>query len=301
MKTLNKLVQIGKLKVPDFKMDHFQIQILKNLYLEFFLENSRAIIKPNLQIMTTGKATPGELDDLTMIINEHADIIEKIKKYLIYDLSLYSALLETNSYYLSLNNYLLISRFLKRESDEDSFEIKLYTIQESELPHNFSDKLYIGRDILSIKTFNRQHFSLKFKTDSFNEQMEKMKARIIEQVSINEGKDLDQEYLQDITDTLKEFTDAAESIMREFPSDLTSKEVETSTLIEVNRRFRDIKHILIELEVSLNELENKMFQKELMHPVRYVTKFKKDVTNAINFIMYKVNGRISDYVNDIHI
>ena len=37
------------------------------------------------------------------------------------------------------------------------------------------------------------------------------------------------------------------------------------------------------------------------HPrgARYVTTMRKDVTNAINFIMCKVNGRISNIANRI--
>jgi hypothetical protein len=34
---------------------------------------------------------------------------------------------------------------------------------------------------------------------------------------------------------------------------------------------------------------------------RYVTKLRKDLTNGVNYVMMKVNGRISDAVNGIHI
>jgi hypothetical protein len=37
------------------------------------------------------------------------------------------------------------------------------------------------------------------------------------------------------------------------------------------------------------------------HAARYVTKLRKDLTNDINYIMVKVNGRISDAVNGIHV
>ena len=37
------------------------------------------------------------------------------------------------------------------------------------------------------------------------------------------------------------------------------------------------------------------------HAARYVTKMRKDLTNDINYIMVKVNGRISDSINAIRL
>lgn len=37
------------------------------------------------------------------------------------------------------------------------------------------------------------------------------------------------------------------------------------------------------------------------HAARYVTKLRKDLVNDINYVMLKVNGRINDAVNGIHI
>jgi len=34
---------------------------------------------------------------------------------------------------------------------------------------------------------------------------------------------------------------------------------------------------------------------------RYATKLRKDLANDVNYILLKVNGRISDAVNGIHI
>jgi hypothetical protein len=41
--------------------------------------------------------------------------------------------------------------------------------------------------------------------------------------------------------------------------------------------------------------------REGSHAARYVTKLRKDLTNDINYIMVKVNGRISDAVNGIRV
>jgi hypothetical protein len=68
----------------------------------------------------------------------------------------------------------------------------------------------------------------------------------------------------------------------------------------MNSRFRELKHLLIEADDVLRETEERLFE-SAPHAARYVTKFRKDVTNDVNYIMLKVNGRISDAVNGIRI
>ena len=301
MKSLEKIIAFEMIKVPDFTMDHFQAEIRDNLHLEFFFEKGRVIITPELDYMIIGDATDQDIHDISNILAAHSGVIEKIKSYLMYNLRGYSALLETNSYYITLNNHLLISRFLMLDDESHHFEIKLYTINRVELPGNYKDKIYLGRDLLSLRRIHRDYFGLKFIHDSLNEQIKKLKGRIAEFVPGTDRFELEQEYLSDVESLVKEFSESSQKILSQFPADLTSADVETEALVKVNRYFRDLKHILIEVEGALSEIETRMFQKDLNRAVRYVTKFKKDITNDINYIMFKINGRISDYVNDIHI
>jgi hypothetical protein len=37
------------------------------------------------------------------------------------------------------------------------------------------------------------------------------------------------------------------------------------------------------------------------HTARYVTKLRKDLANDVDYLMSKVNGRISDSVNAVHL
>ncbi len=301
MQTLEKLIKLEMLKVPNFDMDFYQLQVFNNLYLEFFLAGSRALITPSYQYITTGEATEQEIENLSFHLSNHQEALEKVKRYLIYDLSIYSSLLETNSFYIALNDYVLIARFVPIEGFEDSFEIKLYTINRSDLPANYKDKLYLGRDVLNLKTTRRKHFGLPFLQRSLPEQMKKVKGRIVQRVSETDRFELEQEYISDAENLVKEFAEMAATIINELPDDLGSEQVEDTTLINANRRYRELKHILIELEQSLSDIEQKMFEKELTGPVRYITKFKKDITNDINYIMLKVNGRITDHLNHIKI
>ena len=58
--------------------------------------------------------------------------------------------------------------------------------------------------------------------------------------------------------------------------------------------------VLIEMDGVLSEMEQELFE-QAKDAARYVTKLRKDVTNDINYIMMKVNGRISDSINAIRL
>ena len=299
VKSLAHIIEFDEIIVPDFEMDHFQTQVLENLYLEFFLENSRILITPEMKFMTTGEVTETENEFVTTVLQEKKETIEKIKSYLLYNLSMYSALLETNSFYVALNDHLLIARFLMLPSKDSAFEVKLYTIAHKDLPANYKDKIYLGRDLILLNEIVKDHLGLKFIKDSLNEQIKKLKKRIIDSVSETDRFELEAEYLNDVESLVKEFTIETSSILDGLPIKM-DKDIDHAKLRNANQGFRNIKHILMELEESLSDIERTMFEKELTHPVRYVIKFKKDITNAINYIMIKVNGRISDFLNGIH-
>jgi len=61
-------------------------------------------------------------------------------------------------------------------------------------------------------------------------------------------------------------------------------------LIEINSQYRDITHFLVELRDEVDEFENLLRYKKETEFVRYVTKFKKDLTNLISYLNIKING-----------
>jgi hypothetical protein len=67
-------------------------------------------------------------------------------------------------------------------------------------------------------------------------------------------------------------------------------------LIDVNAQYRAINHFVIELHDEVGEFENLLRSKERTDFVRYVTKYKKDVTNLISFFNIKVNGLITQRI-----
>ncbi len=301
METLKKIAQIDLMKVPRIHLDGFQQEIRKNIYLEFFLEKCRVLITPDHNYIATGETSTEEEAGLDVILKTHKNLLEKFKDYLQYDLCYYSALLETNSYYLSMNQHLLIARLVTIDDSPDSFLIKLYTISQSDLPENYSDKIYLGRDRISLKTTHRDHFGVKFMRNSLIKQFIRMKERLQKDLPEFEYNELDIEYLSEMEDTIGDFAELAMEVEKKFPVEISSKTLEEEGLIIANSMFRNMKHLLVEMDYSLREIQGKMFSQNFTHAVRYVTKFSKDITNDINYIMFKINGRISDSINRIHI
>jgi hypothetical protein len=303
MDNLKKITAMEMVKLPEFPMDKFQKDILENLYIEFFLSNCRALITPQGEIIATGHPKISEIEDLEVLLSEHSGLLSKVRQNVVYNLSHYSALLETNSYFISLNNNLLIARFVSHPEEEDRFVIKVYTIMKDDLPERYYDKMYLGRDIFSLKTLRRAHFGLKDMRDSLEEQIIKVRERMKAILAGNEElfNDFSNEYLEEIEDTISEFIEQSTALLSAYPEDISSAQMEKSALIEVNQAFRELKHILQDIDVSLRDAETYLFEVDQTHAVRYITKFRKDITNYIYFIMAKVNGRISDSINKIWI
>ena len=301
MQTLEDITRVEMIRVPHFELDSFQKNILDNLYLEFFLEQCRVLVTPDFSYMTPGPASSEELERVEELLASGNETLDKLKWYLLYDLSLYSALLETNSYYIASNGHVLISRFVPVEGEDQRFEVKLYTIAASDLPEQYKDKIYLGRDFFSLKTLRREHFGLKLIRGSIIGQFYKMRDRVNQYTLSEYHSELESEYLKEIEEISGEFAEASEGILSSFPVDISTDSLEKPALIDANQQFRDLKHILIEMEESLREMESRLFELDQTRAVRYVTKFRKDITNYTNYFIIKVNGRISDAVNGIHI
>lgn len=301
MESLRKIAGMDLIKVPKIHLDGFQQEIRKNIYLEFFFKKCRVLITPDYEYLATGETTTEEETALEIILQEKRGLMDKFKDYLIYDLCYYSALLETNSYYITLNRNLLIARLVSIEDDPTSFIVKLYTIARGDLPDNYGDKIYLGRDRISLKTTHRDHFALKYIRNSLIEQFLKLKERMKSNLPDFEYSEMEKEYLSEMEETISDFAEIATEIQERFPVEISSKTMEEEGMILANMQFRNLKHILIELDDSVREIQTRLFEMNYAHAARYVTKFSKDVTNDINFVMFKVNGRISDAINRIHV
>lgn len=296
MKTLSALVERDSFDVPAFALDRFQKAMREKLHLEFFLARGRLIVTPHLSHLATEETSPAEEERVKAILDEKQDLLEQLKLYLLYSLSLYSALLETNSSIIAVNEHRLIARFLPYGLG--TCEVKLYTLPPGDPLDRYGDRIYLGRDCLPLDVPRRPHLGLGYLRHSLPEQVEKLKLRLERDARGRQRVAL--ELFEELDGVVEEFNQKADAVLRTYPPEISSRALPTETLLEVNRDFREIKHVLSEAETLVREIEEGMLA-EGAHAARYVTKLRQDLTNDVNYILVKVNGRISDAVNGISV
>ncbi len=297
MKTLSALVEREAFSVPSFALDHFQKKVRDGLHLEFFLARGRLILTPHLAPLSTAEITREESEQLRGILDEKQDLLEQMKLYLLYNLSLYSALLETNSNFVAVNQHRVISRFLPYEPG--ACEVKLYTQPPGDPVERYGDRIYLGRDCLPLASPHRPHLGLGYLRQSLPEQVVKLKARMEKHATAAERAVLEGEFLGDLEEVIEEFAEQADGVLHSYPPEISSRALAPETLLQVNQAFREIKHVLSDAEILVRETEERLLGTG-SDAARYLTKLRKDLTNDVNYILIKVNGRISDAVNGIH-
>jgi hypothetical protein len=298
MKTLSDLVERESYGVPAFALDHFQKKVREALHLEFFLAHGRLILTPHLSPLTTAGATPDEEEQLRGILETKQGLLEQMKLYLLYNLSLYSALLEANSYFVAVNDYRVISRFLAY--GPGLCEVKLYTQPPGDPVERYGDRIYLGRDCLPLDSPRLPHLGLGYLRRSLPEQVAKLKARMEKNATASERAEFESDFRPDLEEAIEEFAAQADRVLAAYPADLSSTAVGPGVLLAVNRDFREMKHALLDAEILVRELEERML-KAGSDAARYVTKLRQDLTNDVTYMLMKVNGRISDVVNGIRL
>jgi len=298
MRTLRALVEREAFEIPSLALDAFHSRVRERLHLEFFLAHGRLILTPHLAPLTTAEATAEEREQVRTILAEELESLEQLKLYLLYSLSLHSALLETNSHHIAINDHRLISRLLAH--GPDACEVKIYTQPPGDPVERYGDRIYLGRDWLPLGSLRRPHLGLGSLRQSVPEQVAKLRLRLERHARPAERAALEREFLADLSELADEFAHKADQILRSYPPEITSQSLGREALLDASRDFRDAKHVLVEAETTAHELEQRLLAAG-SEAARYATKLRKDLINAIHYIMVKVNGRISDAVNGIHI
>ena len=301
MRSLEKILSLKNLPSIYFRPDIFQSAVKKNLYLEFFFTNTRALINSSFQVIATGPTSLEEEQGMRDLVKGASKRLETLREYVVHQLSLYSALLETNSYFICSNQHLTICRFVAIDYAAAEYELKLYTIAAEDLPHNYKDKLYIGRDFISLKKLDRDHIGLPAMRSSLSDQIKKLHNRNRDFLNSANFKVIRSEYLDELNELFVDFSTDVDYLIKNFPAKISRKEVPIEEILEFNRRFRELKHILMDMQETAQDMERALFEKNQPRAVRYTTKFGKDIANYINYITFKVNGRISDTVNGIEL
>jgi hypothetical protein len=291
---MNEVEELGKLDpagLPPLKpvlLDDLYQSVLKNLHLELGRGPVLYLLSPNYSVLNP---TPDE--GITEFITRNETLLDYLKEAIVQNLAEYSVLVDISSYFIEQNGGLVMARLRERDSEGRRFEIKFYTHDPKELLSHYEDKIYIGRDFVDLFSPVRKYFGIKDSIVSLKAQFDRLTERA--GAKLRKAQDFGS-YFQEIGDSVTELHKEGLLILQSLPPHLDFAKLGGHDLIEINAQYRDINHFVIELHDTVAEFETLLRYKERSDFVRYVTKYKKDVTNLISFFNIKVNGVIAERI-----
>ncbi len=284
--------KIEKKSLPPLKsihFDSFQKSVLKNLHLELGLGGEIFLLSPNFHVLSPN-SFKGKAEEL---VNPKIDVLEWIRNYLIENMIFYTAIIENNSYFIEQNRFLVIAR-LRRMDKENIFEVKYYSHDPDELTFYYKDKLYIGRDFVDLFNFERPHFGVEGFINSLGTQLNFLFEKANEKL-LNKDKYMD--YFQELEELVEELTNKTKRTIPLIPAFFNPEEADKKSLNEIQSRYRSLQHLLIELRDELSEFEGLLRFDEENQFVKYVTKYKKDISNLILYLNLKIISRLTYKIN----
>ncbi len=294
MNEIEELAKIELKTLPPLQpmlYDDLQQNVLKNLHLELGLGPALYLISPSYSVLNTVPT-----DQVIDFLNKKESLLNYLKEYIIQNLAVYSVVLEMSSYFIEQNNYLVLARLRENGSDGRKYEIKFYTHEPKELLSNYKDKIYIGRDFIDLFNFKRKYWGVKdlivSVKDQFERLLDKAEARLKEPMSYKS-------FFQEIKESVNETYTESLLILQSLPPYPDIEKMSGKELIEIKSQYREITHYLVELRDEVDEFENLLRYKKETDFVRYVTKYKKDLTNLISYLNIRISGvlgyRITNY------
>jgi hypothetical protein len=291
MNEIDELSKLDPSTLPPLKpmlLDDLYQNVLKNLHLELGSGPVLYLISPSYSVLN-----PVPDETITDFIARQEALLDYLKEALVQNLAVYSVLIDISSYFIEQNNGLVLARFRERDSEGRRFEIKYYTHSPQELTTHYEDKIYIGRDFVDLFNSGRKYFGVKDSVISLKAQFEKLVARA--ESKLKKSSDF-KSYFQEIRESVDELHNESLLILQSLPPHLDYAKMSGKDLIDVNAQYRAINHFVIELHDEVGEFENLLRSKQRTDFVRYVTKYKKDVTNLISYFNIKVNGLITQRI-----
>lgn len=273
---------------PEIVYSNLYRKALDNLYYEFKIEDDGYLFSPYYTLLRGGP-----FPELTDFVARNEPFLDTLKEYIINSLFVYSAVIEENSYYLTKPQSIVIIRLIHKE--DTKFEIKLYTHYEDELANNYDDKIYIGRDLVDLDQFERNHLGLENNFKSLVEQNEKFQERAKHKLRYFE--DFKKPYLDEITYLTKETVTDALSRITLFPHTKVA-DVPKVKLNDTLDNIHYIQNLMIELKDFMNEFEDSLRLKEEHKFVKYLTKFTKDIKDDMRYLRklsFQLHLKISNF------
>ena len=291
MNEIDELLKLDQTGLPELKpmlLDDLYHHVLKNLHLELGSGPVLYLISPSYSVLN-----PMADETILDFIARKEGLLDYLKEAVVQNLAAYSVLVDVSSYFIEQNKGLVLARFRERDSEGRRFEIKFYTHSAQELTTHYEDKIYIGRDFVDLFGSGRKYFGVKDSILSLKAQYEKLVARA--ESKLKKPAEFNS-YFQEIGESVNELHNEALLILQSLPPHLEFGKLSGKDLIDVNAQYRAINHFVIELHDEVGEFENLLRSKQHSDFVRYVTKYKKDVTNLISYFNIKVNGIITQRI-----
>ena len=286
---LSKLDPAGLPPLKSVLLDDLYQSVLKSLHLGLGRGPVLYLLSPNYSVLSP---TPDE--GITEFITRLEGLLDYLQEAIVQNLAECSVLVDISSYFIEQNGGLVMARLRERDSEGRRFEIKFYTHEPKELLSRYEDKIYIGRDFLDLFSPGRKYFGLKDVIVSLKAQFERLTERA--GAKLRKGQDC-ASYFQEIGDSVNELHTEGLLVLQSLPPHLDYAKLSGKDLIDINAQYRTINHFVIELHDTITEFENLLRYKERSDFVRYVTKYKKDVTNLISYFNIKVNGVIAQRIH----
>lgn len=291
---MNEIEELSKLDVQSLPplrpmaLDDLHEKVLRNLHLELGSGPVLYLLSPSYSVLN-----PGSNETVSDFLSKHEPLLDYIRECIIRNLAIYSVLLDVNSYFIEHNNYLVLARLREKDSGGRRFEIKFYTNSPHELTAHYEDKIYIGRDFVDLFNFKRKYFGVKEMIISLRDQNE---------VLIDKGQEKLKKplqyksFFQEITELVNDLRSESLLILQSLPPYLDFAKLSERDLLDINAQYRTINHYVIELHAEVDEFENVLHFDKENDFVRYVTKYKKDVTNLISYFNIKITGVLTQKI-----
>jgi hypothetical protein len=291
---MNEVEELSKLDIrslPPLRsmaLDDLHFKAFKNLHLELGTGPILYLLSPSYSVLH-----PTANETITDFATKKVALLDYLREYIAQNLAVYSVLLDVNSYFIEQNSFVVLARLREQDSGGRRFEIKFYTNSPLDLTAHYEDKIYIGRDFVDLFNFKRKHFGVKELVVSVKDQNEKMIDKAQEKLrSPLEYKS----FFQEITELVSELSSESLLILQSLPSHIDYGKISEKDLIDINAQYRAIKHYVIELHDEVEEFENVLHFHKENDFARYVTKYKKDVTNLISYFNIKINGSLTQRI-----
>jgi hypothetical protein len=165
-----------------------------------------------------------------------------------------------------------------------------------ELLTHYEDKIYIGRDFIDLFNFKRKYLGVKELIISVKDQYDVLIDKAQEKLkSPLEYKS----FFQEIKELVNELRSESLLILQSLPPYLDFDKLNGKDLIDINAQYRTVNHYLIELRDEVAEFEDLLRRNEEANFVRYVTKYKKDLTNNISYFNIRINGCLTEKIANL--